>query len=194
MFEYIRGEVVARTPTYVVLDAGGVGYRLLVSARTYEATPAPGAEATLLAHFDVGADQHRLFGFATREERDLFLRLIQVSGVGPKSALALLSGSSPEGILTAVAQADVAFLKSVKGVGDKIAKRIITELRAEYAQLEAVILHKGPAAGPLADAAQALVQLGSTPTEARKSVEQASERLGQDASVEELVRAALRAP
>ena len=166
----------------------------MVSAKTYEAAPAVGGEMTLLAHFDVGADQHRLFGFATRAERELFLRLIQVSGVGPKSALALLSGSSPERILAAVAHADVAFLKSVKGVGDKTAKRIITDLRAEYPQLEATILHQGPVAGPLADAAQALMQLGSTQTEARKSVEQAAKRLGPDAEVEDLVRTALGAP
>ena len=194
MFEYIRGEVAAKSPTYIVLDAGGVGYRMLISANSYEATPGVGQTTSLLIHFYVRDDQMKLFGFATREERGLFERLIAVSGVGPKAAVALLSGASPQRLLNAISEGDVAFLKAVKGIGEKTAKRILTELGADYSQLEAVILHRGPDAGPVADAVQALVQLGAAQPEAQRSVRQAMKRLGSDAAVEDLVREALRAP
>jgi len=193
LYEYIRGEIVAKSPTHVILDAGGIGYRMSISANAYEKLPPRGQSATVLVHLHVREDVLCLYGFVTQEERELFGRLTDVSGVGPKGALALLSGATPERLLTAVEEGDLAFLKSVKGVGEKIAKRIITELRADYPQLEAVVLHRGPAAGPVGDAVQALMQLGAKQVEATRAVKLAIEKTGPDASVEELLREALRA-
>jgi holliday junction DNA helicase RuvA len=125
----VAGEVAVRRGDHVVIAAGGVGYRLAVSAETLRHVPSTGQHVTLHAHLVVRDDALLLYGFATEEERDLFLLLIGVQGVGPKMALAVLSGGPPRELLAAVAAGDVARLQAVPGIGKRTAERIVVELR-----------------------------------------------------------------
>jgi Holliday junction DNA helicase RuvA len=125
----VSGTVVVRRGDHVVVDCGGVGYRLAVSAETLRHVPAAGREVTLHAHLVVRDDALSLYGFASEEERELFLMLLGVQSVGPKVALAVLSGGPPRELLAALAAGDSARLQSVPGIGKRTAERIIVELR-----------------------------------------------------------------
>jgi Holliday junction DNA helicase RuvA len=126
----VAGEVAVRRPDHVVLEtASGVGYRLAVSAETLKHVPAVGGSVSLLSHLVVRDDALALYGFATEEERDLFLLLIGVQSVGPKMALAVLSGGPPRELIRHVAAGDVQRLTAVPGIGKRTAERIVVELR-----------------------------------------------------------------
>jgi Holliday junction DNA helicase RuvA len=129
----VSGEVLVRRPDHVVVETGGVGYRLAVSAETLKAVPARGKQATLHAHLVVRDDALQLYGFASEEERDLFLHLNSVSGVGPKVAIAILSGGTPRELLKAIALGDHKRFQAVPGVGKRTAERVIVELREKVA-------------------------------------------------------------
>jgi holliday junction DNA helicase RuvA len=125
----VAGEVAVRRGDHVVVSCGGVGYRLAVSAETLRHVPRVGESVTLHSHLIVRDDALLLYGFASEQERDLFLLLIGVQGVGPKMALAVLSGGPPRELLSAVAGGDVARLQAVPGIGKRTAERIVVELR-----------------------------------------------------------------
>jgi Holliday junction DNA helicase RuvA len=125
----ISGSVAVRRTDHVVVDCGGVGYRLAVSAETLKHVPAVGRDVLLHTHLIVRDDALALYGFATEEERDLFLMLLGVQAVGPKVALAVLSGAPPRELLRVVAAGDAARLQAAPGVGKRTAERIIVELR-----------------------------------------------------------------
>jgi Holliday junction DNA helicase RuvA len=125
----VRGSVAVRRGDHVVVETGGVGYRLAVSAETLRQVPAVGRTVLLHSHLIVRDDALALFGFATEEERDLFLALIGVQSVGPKVALAVLGGGSPRELVRALASGDLARLQAVPGIGKRTAERIIVELR-----------------------------------------------------------------
>jgi Holliday junction DNA helicase RuvA len=134
MIALVRGEVASRRPSppsggEVVVDVAGVGYRLAVSSETLEQVPAAGKPVTLHSHLIVRDDALQLYGFATEEERDLFLMLLGVQSVGPKVALAILSGAPPRELLGALAAGDAARFQAVPGIGKRTAERIIVELR-----------------------------------------------------------------
>jgi holliday junction DNA helicase RuvA len=137
MIALVRGEVASRRPARggrdgvgeVVVDVAGVGYRLAVSSETLEQVPAAGKAVTLHSHLIVRDDALQLYGFATEEERDLFLMLLGVQSVGPKVALAVLSGGSPRELVAALAAGDAARFQAVPGIGKRTAERIIVELR-----------------------------------------------------------------
>jgi Holliday junction DNA helicase RuvA len=129
MIALVQGEVAVRRGDHVVVACGGVGYRLAVSAETLRHVPRVGESTTLFTHLVVREDALSLFGFATEEERDLFLLLLGVQSVGPKMALAVLSGGPPRELLAAVASGDTARLVAVPGIGKRTAERIIVELR-----------------------------------------------------------------
>src|SRR3954464_6164067 len=129
MIALLAGEVAVRRADHVVVSCGGVGYRLAVSAETLRQGPGPRKPATLHTHLIVRDDALLLYGFATEAERDLFLLLIGVQSVGPKVALAVLSGGTPRELLAAVAAGDTARLQAVQGVGKRTAERIVVELR-----------------------------------------------------------------
>jgi Holliday junction DNA helicase RuvA len=165
----VRGEVAVRRGDHVVLVAGGVGYRLAVSAETLRHVPAVGRTVTLHSHLVVRDDALALYGFATEEERDLFLALIGVQSVGPKVALAVLSGGAPRELVAAVAGGDVARLQSVPGIGKRTAERIVVELREKVAGVSAasgeeIVITR--ADGPRRLARDGLVELGFTVVEA----------------------------
>jgi Holliday junction DNA helicase RuvA len=125
----VSGTVAVRRADYVVIDCTGVGYRLAVSAQTLRHVPAVGGGATLHTHLVVRDDALALYGFATEEERELFLMLLSVQSVGPKVALAVLSGGPPRELLAMLAAGDTARLQAVPGIGKRTAERIIVELR-----------------------------------------------------------------
>jgi len=194
----VRGEVAVRRPDHVVVDCGGVGYRLAVSAETLRHVPAAGKEVALHAHLVVRDDQLALYGFATEEERDLFLMLLGVQAVGPKVALAVLSGGPPRELLAALAAGDAARFQAVPGIGKRTAERIIVELRERVAAAGEQLQDVGPIAagrGPSraqpsqrALAREGLVELGYGAAEAEQLL------AGAEAdSAEELIAYALRA-
>jgi Holliday junction DNA helicase RuvA len=130
MIALVAGDVAVRRPDHVVIEtAGGVGYRLAVSAETLRQVPGVGRRVSLHTHLVVRDDALSLYGFATEEERELFLALIGVQSVGPKVALAVLSGGTPRELVGAVVAGDVARLQSVPGIGKRTAERIVVELR-----------------------------------------------------------------
>jgi holliday junction DNA helicase RuvA len=186
----VSGEVLVRRPDQVVIDTGGVGYRLAVSAETLKAVPAAGKRATLHAHLVVRDDAMQLYGFASEEERDLFLSLTSVSGVGPKVAVAILSGGSPRELLRAIAAGDAKRFQAVPGIGKRTAERVIVELRERVTgELEEGAGLPGAEAAddPRLLAREGLMHLGYTITEAEKLLEAAA-----GDSAEELISAALR--
>ena len=163
MISYIRGTLAEKTPTRVVVEASGVGYELLVPVSTYERLPREGAETKLLAAHVVREDDELLFGFATPNEREMFMKLTAVSGVGPKIALAILSGASVGELAMSIASGDAKRLAAVKGVGKKTAEKICVELRDKVSRLEAQALGSGLAPekqGVVADTVAALRALG----------------------------------
>ncbi len=191
MIALLSGEVVLRRTDHVVVSCGGVGYRLAVSSETLRHTPAIGNQATLHTHLIVRDDALALYGFGTEAERDLFLALIGVQSVGPKVALAVLSGGTPRELVSALASGDVARLQAVPGIGKRTAERIIVELRDKVAgQLEGdeIEISRGEDPSPRSEAREGLINLGYTPAEAEKLLNKADGE-----SAEELIAAALRA-
>ena len=167
MIALLSGAVAARRPGHVVLDCHGVGYQLAVSAQTLRAVPAIGGEVSLHTHLIVRDDALQLFGFATEEERELFLMLLGVQSVGPKMALALLSGGPPRELLGALAAGDTARLQAVPGIGKRTAERIIVELRERVgASLPEEAITISRADDPLSIAREGLIELGYAPAEA----------------------------
>ncbi len=141
MIAMVKGEVAVRRPDHVVVLAAGVGYRLAVSAETLRRVPAVGKTVTLHAHLVVREDALNLYGFATEDERDLFLLLIGVQNVGPKVALAVLSGASPRELASALAMGDTARLQAAPGVGKRTAERIVAELRPKFGGDDPIVDH-----------------------------------------------------
>jgi holliday junction DNA helicase RuvA len=166
MIALLSGEVAVRRADHVVVSCGGVGYRLAVSAETLRHVPRVGERATLCTHLIVRDDALLLYGFATEEERDLFLLLIGVQSVGPKMALAVLSGGPPRDLLAAVAAGDTARLQAAPGIGKRTAERIVVELREKVGAVpdEPIVIARGD--DPRMLAREGLVGLGFSPQEA----------------------------
>jgi Holliday junction DNA helicase RuvA len=166
MIAMVKGEVAVRRPDHVVVLAAGVGYRLAVSAETLRRVPAVGKQVTLHAHLVVREDALALYGFATEEERDLFLLLIGVQSVGPKVALGVLSGAAPRELVQALAAGDTARLQAAPGVGKRTAERIVAELRPKVAADTEIVVSRGETAtDPRTLARDGLLELGYTPQE-----------------------------
>ena len=131
VFDYIRGSLARKSPADVVIEAGGVGYSLIIPLSTYEKLPLPGAEVKLLCHHHVREDTQKLYGFFTAVERDIFRILIGISNIGPKTAINILSGITPRELISCVNKGDSSRLRKVPGVGDKTAQRLIVELKGK---------------------------------------------------------------
>ena len=189
MIAAVRGEVMVRRPDHVVIDAAGVGYRLTVSSETLKAVPAAGSDAFLHAELIAREDSLALYGFASEEERDLFRLLISVSGVGPKVAIAALSGGSARELMRAIAAGDGKRFQAVPGIGKRTAERIIVELREKVAgvlEVE-VALAAADEGDARALARDGLVNLGYAPLEAEQML-----RSADGDSAEALIADALR--
>ena len=187
MIALVRGEVAVRRPDHVVVLCGGVGYRLAVSAETLRHVPRVGREVTLHAHTILRDDAIALYGFASEEERDLFLLLLGVQAVGPKVALAVLSGGPPRELLSAIATGDAARFQAVPGIGKRTAERIIVELREKVGDGDAAPITITRGDDPRRLARDGLVELGYAPAEAESLLAGA-----EGDSAEDLLAAALR--
>ncbi|HEY3758517.1 MAG TPA: Holliday junction branch migration protein RuvA [Solirubrobacteraceae bacterium] len=197
MIGLLRGEVAVRRADHVLLLCSGVGYRAAVSAETLRHVPAVGKQTTLHTHLIVRDDALSLYGFHSEQERDLFLMLLSVQAVGPKVALAVLSGGPPRELIAALAAGDSARLQAVPGIGKRTAERIIVELRekvgvmgdlAEVLDIDAGKVAARRAASPRALAREGLLELGYGPAEADELL-----RGAEGESAEALIADALRA-
>jgi Holliday junction DNA helicase RuvA len=173
MIAHLRGKLLFKQPGQAIVEAGGVGYDVAISIPTFTALPSVGAEAALHIHTQVSDDQIALFGFLESDEKRLFERLITVSGVGPKLAIKMLSGLSPERTVQAIRGQDHAQLTRIPGVGKKLAERLVVELKDKLDDF-AVAPTQSSAQGPAVDdVLSALVNLGYQRLASEKAIEQA---------------------
>lgn len=192
MYEFIRGKLIEKYPTHVVIEAGGIGYVLHISLHTFSVLKEV-EHCCLYTHFVVREDAQILYGFAETEERELFRQLISVSGVGPNTARMILSSASPVDVVNAIAQANVPFLQAIKGIGAKTAQRIIVDLKGKVLK-ELIPFEKvGSAHNTMKDEAlSGLIILGFSKMMAEKALIKIIEREGADLPVEQLIRQALK--
>lgn len=198
MITFLHGKLVEALPTQAVVEVHGVGYEVLIPLSSFDRLPPPGQEVRLLTQLVVREDAHTLYGFMTAAERSLFQLLVHsVSGIGPKTALNILSGMNVTAFRGAVANSDVKALSQISGVGKKTAERIVVELRDKIGPagaLEAAGARNTltPDAQRTNDAVLALMALGFKQTDATDAVRAAVALLGPTASVEQIVRACLK--
>jgi len=198
MITFLDGTLIEALPTQIVVAVHGVGYQVLIPLSSFDKLPPPGSSVKILTHLQVREDAHVLYGFMTAAERDLFRLLINhVSGIGPKTALDVLSGTSITAFKAAVVSSDVASLARTKGIGKKTAERIIVELKDKVgvaAAWEAASSTHAPSNQDIQinDAVLALISLGYKQADAHKAVKQALVNAGGNADSEELVRQGLK--
>ena len=195
MISYLEGTLVRKHPTRLILDVGGVGYMLNIPLSSYDKVGDVGRPTRVLTYLHVREDALELFGFMTEEERELFLTLISVSGVGPKLAQGMLSGVSPTEFRSAIVEENVRRLIAVPGIGRKTAQRLIVELKDRF---DKVVFPEG--APPTAEvsgemtaireAFLALLSLGFKETDAQRAVDKVIREEGRDLSAEEMVKKA----
>ncbi len=195
MYAYLKGTVERKTREGVELNVNGVGYLVFVPLSTYSKLPADGAAPVkLFTHMHVREGAMDLYGFLTLEEKQLFELLLSVTGVGPKVALAVLSGLTPVRFRNAIMQNDVAALSSISGIGKKTAQRMILEVKnklGEETEIAKVLGEEGEALRD-SDVVRALVSLGCTLAQAKNAVKKASAELPEGAAIEEQIRIALK--
>ena len=194
MIARLTGTLAETAPDHVVIDVNGVGYLVLASGRTLDALGAIGSDVMLLTELQVREDGWTLFGFGSAGEREAFRQLTSVQGVGGRVALAILSVLDPSELAAAVSRGDKAMVARANGVGPKLAMRIVNELAGKLGSpaLAGTAGAPAPRGGPAADALSALANLGFKPAEASAAVAAASDELGPDATLDALVRLALR--
>ena len=191
MIEFVRGTLVEKHPTHVVIDCHGVGYRLNIPLTSFARTGEPGQEVRFLTYHHVREDSEDLFGFATSDERELFVLLIGVSGIGPKLAQAVLSGLPATALRDAIHAGDVAVLTRIPGVGRKTAERMVVDLKDKVAKVSSEPdLETGSVPGA-DEAVKALVALGYNRFEAQKAVSSIRQKR-RDLPLEDVVREALQ--
>jgi Holliday junction DNA helicase RuvA len=195
---HLRGSILEKHPNRIVVDVNGVGYDVFVPLSTFYGLGDPGAEIAVRIHTHVREDALTLYGFVTRLEQELFERLIGVSGIGPKLALAVLSGIEPIELIRAIERGDVARLTAIPGVGKKTSERIVLELKDRLPRAQVAALAAGVGApdapGLRDDVLSALENLGYHRPLAEKAVEAATKTLGStsDAGFERTLKQALR--
>ncbi|HHT9112255.1 MAG: Holliday junction branch migration protein RuvA [Planctomycetes bacterium] len=193
MLDYIRGRVINKSPTRLILEVAGIGYLLHIPLSTFEKIPKHG-EVTILTQLFIREDQIKIFGFATGEERNLFQLLLSVNGIGPNTAITILSGSTVDDIKRAVINEDAKALEKIKGVGKKTAERIILELKETIKEITTSISTGMDVQQKafVSDAVMALISLGYGRSIAEKAVSDAAKKLQTIDNIEVLVREALK--
>lgn len=194
MYEYIQGKVVSRHPTHVVIETGGVGYFLHITLYSYDQIQ-EGIDQKIYTWLQVREDIQQLWGFMDTLEREVFLNLISISGIGPNTARLILSGMTPEECRQAILTDNELAFKQVKGVGPKTAKRVIIELKDKMMKTgsdQLVIKSGGDRNISAAEAQAALITLGFVKSQAEKAISQVVKEQGKDLPTETLVRMALR--
>jgi len=195
MFDYIQGKVVSRQPTHVVVEAGGIGYLLNITLNSYDQVT-EGKEDKIYTWLQVQEDAHRLWGFKETAERDVFLHLVSVSGIGPNTARLILSGMTPEECRQAILTDNELAFRQVKGVGPKTAKRVMMELKDKMLKSigdPLAVKAGGQKNQSVEEATAALITLGFLKSQAEKVISQIIRDQGRELPTETLVRMALRA-
>jgi Holliday junction DNA helicase RuvA len=193
MIEFLEGTLIDKQPTHIVLQCGGIAFRLPIPLCAYDRLPAPGKHARVLTRLAVREDDLTLYGFSAEDERTMFERLLLVSGIGPKLALTALSGMSVRELKSAIVDGDIKRLSGISGIGKKTAERIIVELRDKIGKAEIIELQSadGPLDTRLRDAILALVALGFKQQDAKTLIDKVPGREDPELSVDELLRRAL---
>lgn len=200
MIDFVRGKVALLLEDCIVVDVGGIGYRVF--------TPNPfffqkqmDETVTVYTHHHVREDAISLYGFTTREEQSLFRKLLDVSGIGPKGALAILSGTRPSQLVVAIEQENVGLLTKLPGIGKKTAQRMILDLKGKLDEFESVVpgldvkpyKTVGGSDQPIySEAKEALISLGYSSSEAEEAVKAAAREIGEDAGVDLMIKQALK--
>ena len=198
MITFLHGRLTNALPTQAIVEVGGVGYEVFIPLSSYDKLPAPGETVRILTHLHVREDAHVLYGFMTAAERDLFRLLVNhVSGIGPKLALAVLSGMSVSNFKSAVVNSDVASLSKISGLGKKTAERIVLELKDKLGVAAAWEVASGahaptPEQELANEAVLALIALGYKQVEAHKAVRDVQQSGKETESAEDLVRLSLQ--
>jgi len=194
MIAHLIGKLIYKSPDHSIMDVNGIGYKIFTPLSTYYVLPKTGESVTLHIHTRVREDELKLFGFLTEEEQTIFEKLITINKVGPKLALGILSGMSPENLLTAIMSNDAARLSAIPGVGKKTAERLTLEMKDKLSDLTFVMEHQQDTEvpeGPYEDALSALVNLGYKKPQAEKSLKSAYNKIGKDGSLEDLIKESL---
>lgn len=195
MIVYLNGVLTEKSPANVVIECSGVGYEALIPLSTFDRLPASGEKVKLFTYHAVREDDEVLFGFSTPEERDMFVKVTAVSGVGPKTALAVLSGFTTGDLQLAIAQGDAKRIATIKGVGKKTAERIVIELKDKVNPIEALsnssVASAGSQRAVLRDAMLALSALGFSEDKAQRMVSDVLESHPDVADTETIIKKAL---
>ncbi|MBD3241215.1 MAG: Holliday junction branch migration protein RuvA [Chitinivibrionales bacterium] len=199
MIEYIKGTLAAKSSSAATIEAAGVGYGIEIPLSTFEALPDVGKDVKLLTHYHVREDAHKLFGFMTPGERELFRQLIGISQIGPKVALGVLSRVAVADLVDAVARGDTSRLTGVPGIGRKTAERLMVELRGKLKGVGASVdaapssggAQRAPA-GVRQEAQEALMALGYNEAQVARALARVAEVIEQSAPVEDWIRKALQ--
>jgi Holliday junction DNA helicase RuvA len=195
MYEFIRGKLAASSPLKAIVDVGGIGYSIAVGLNTYSNLPQIGEDVVFYISFVVREDAHTLYGFLTLAEREFFEQLTGVSGIGPKTAIALLGHLDLIDLQMAILHGNIALISKSPGIGKKTAERLVVEMRDKIKQDKAVPAHPlepGQKRGVIGDAISALINLGYHPIEAQKAVKKISSDLPKDPDLGRLITAALK--
>ena len=197
MIAYLNGKVAQKDAAFVIMDVGGVGYEVKISLQTYAALPNPGEAAKVFTHLQIRDDAHVLYGFAEPDEKTLFMDLTSVSGVGAATALVMLSSLSAPEIKQAIASENLKVIQTIKGIGAKTAQRILIDLKDKMKKENLLFPTSTGATGVnnsqvRSEALAALIMLGIPKPAAEKSVDTILKREGDQISVEQLIKFALR--
>jgi len=196
MIAYVNGTVTYKDPAYAIIDVNGIGYEIRISLQTYTSLPENGERCKLVTYLNIREDAHILYGFWGIDEKRLFLDLIGISGVGPATALVMLSSLSSNEIRQGIVDEDLRLIQSIKGIGSKTAQRVILELKDKIRKEEFVTTENktfGTKSNTLrSEALAALITLGIPKATAEKGLDAIIKREGQGMSVEQLIKLALR--
>lgn len=189
MYDFLSGRIAARKPGYAVVDVAGVGYRVEITLSTFERLPREGS-VKLYTYLKVTDDDLRLYGFLNEREREVFLKLVEgIQQLGPSKAIAILSAVSPEELMRAIDEGDVNTLKRIKGVGEKIANRLVVELKGKLPPEAGM---GGEGASKNDEAVRAMMSLGYDRKPAEEAVRRAMKDLGEKSTVEDVIRRSLQ--
>ncbi|MBM3208061.1 MAG: Holliday junction branch migration protein RuvA [Chlamydiae bacterium] len=193
MIEYIKGLLTESSPNHAVIESHGIGYKLLIPLNNYSKLPQQGKETLLYVSTVIREDAHKSYGFCNRTERDFFEKLIDVSGIGPKTGLALIGHMDLSDLQLAISQSNVTLLSKVPGIGKKTAERLIVELKDKASKLpDAPATFMNEKKDLFSDALSALVNLGYHPLQAQKAVKEVLNNSSEQPDLASVITSALR--
>ncbi len=195
MIDYIRGTLTDKELTYVAIETTGVGYAVSIPLSTYERLPEPGKEAKVYIHYYQREDDVKLYGFASKTDREIFRQLITVNSVGPKVAMSIMSGVSIENLVMYINAGDTTMLRKIPGIGAKTAERIVVELKGKlgmYSSTSASAIKPVAPKGRKEEAYAAMLSLGYNDKQVTKAMDRVAQEIDKDASIEEWIKKALQ--